>query len=265
MSNDQPPPGQPPPEDDDPFRKRPRGPGEPLQDPVNGSSGAPGQGPGSDPGPGSGSGPGSDPGPGAGPGPGSGPGSPYGDGRGNPPPAPPYDPNAYGGDPYGGGTDPLAGMPPLPTFARRLLARVIDAVVVFIPLVIISLIFGGFRMSDSNDEWNGFPDQVNTGWQWGWTLISLVAYVGYDTVMISKNGQTLGKRWLGLRVGMLNNGAVPPTNASLVRAAVLWVPALLVCYCVWWLVIAVTILVSRPYKQGWHDKAARTVVVTARR
>jgi uncharacterized RDD family membrane protein YckC len=32
---------------------------------------------------------------------------------------------------------------------------------------------------------------------------------------------------------------------------------------VWFLVIGLTVLVDRPYKQGIHDKAARTVVVRA--
>lgn len=240
MSNDQPTPGQSP--DDDPFRKRPQPPHEPP------------------------------------------PGSPYG---GDSPP--PYNPNEfggggpyaggpygggdpaggggpYGGGPYGGdGSDPLSGMPPLAPFGRRLLARIIDALIILIPLAIISLAVGGFHVSTSNgnSEWDNFNDQVNTGRQWLWSLISIIAYVGYDTLMISRSGQTLGKRWLGLRVGMLNDGTLPKTNASLLRAAVLWLPALLCCYCIWWLVIIVTILASRPYKQGWHDKAARTVVVVA--
>ncbi|MFI6704071.1 RDD family protein [Streptomyces sp. NPDC050509] len=268
MSNDQPPPGQPP--EDDPFLKKPQGPqgqGQGPQDPQGPQEPPPPQGPP----PSSG---------GSGDSGGSPYGSPYG-GEHGPPKAPPYDPNdpgggAYGGSPYGrdpyggggdgpyGGTDPLAGMPPLAPFGTRLAARIIDALIIFIPLAVISLLVGGWRHTSNNTgNWDEVTNQVNTGTQWVWSLISIIAYVGYDTLMTKKYGQTLGKRWLKLRVAMLNDGSVPESNASLLRALVLWVPALLCCLCLWWLIIIVTILASRPYRQGLHDKAARTVVVTA--
>ncbi|MFE2939084.1 RDD family protein [Streptomyces sp. NPDC059255] len=277
MSNDQPPSGPPP--EDDPFLKKPQGPQEP-QGPRE-SQGPPGpqepHGPKEPHGPQEPQGPPPphEPPPSSG---GSPYGAPYG-GEHGPPKAPPYDPNApgggayggspYGQDPYGGsgspyGGDPLAGMPPLAPFATRLAARVIDALIIFIPLAIISLLVGGWRNTPNNTgSWDEVTNQVNTGTQWVWSLISIIAYVGYDTLMTKKYGQTLGKRWLKLRVAMLNDGSVPEGNASLVRAAVLWVPALLCCLFLWWLIIIVTILASRPYKQGLHDKAARTVVVTA--
>ena len=67
----------------------------------------------------------------------------------------------YGGDPYGGspgspygGPDPLAGMPPLAPFGKRLAARVIDVLIIAIPLAILSLGVGGFDWSsDGGDEW----------------------------------------------------------------------------------------------------------------
>lgn len=177
-----------------------------------------------------------------------------------PPPGSPYD-YPYGGPAGGayGGTDPLAGMPPLARFGKRLLARVVDALIVFVPLALISLLLGGWDVTTDGD----FTEQVNTGRQWLWSLISLVAYVGYDTLMTAKNGQTLGKRWLKLRVAMLNDGSVPDTSSSLLRAAVLWLPALVCCPIIWWVVIIITILTDRPYRQGLHDKAGKTVVVSA--
>ncbi|MFF4230275.1 RDD family protein [Streptomyces sp. NPDC001820] len=240
MSNNHPPPGQSP--DDDPFSKKP-------QEPTPPSAGGPQEPPppGGPPPPGS---PYDRPPGGAGP---------YG-GGGQPPPS---GPNAYGGA-YGG-ADPLAGMPPLADFGRRLLARVIDALIVFVPLFLISLAFGGWgEMADTGDTWDDITDQVNTGRQWIWSLISLVAYVGYDTLMVAKgHGQTLGKRLMKIRVAMLNDGSVPDVSSSLMRAIVLWVPALICCFCLWWLVIIVTILADKPYKQGLHDKAGKTVVVSA--
>jgi uncharacterized RDD family membrane protein YckC len=249
MSNDEPTHGQPP--RDDPFLKRPQEPGPP-----------PG---GSEPGsPHGAGGPYGDRGGGRGGGGGGGGGAGFGGGFGGGAPPPPYGRNPYGSDPYGG-RDPFAGMPPLAPFGTRLAARIIDALIVAIPLAIIALAANGFDLSTSNgeSEVDSFSDQVNTGQQWLWTLVSIAAYIGYDTWMTTHRGRTLGKRWLKLRVGMLANGDVPDSRAALVRATVLWLPALLCCYLVWWLVIAVTILASRPYRQGWHDKAAKTVVVGA--
>lgn len=233
MSNDQPTPGQPP--DDDPFRKQPPPGGPP---PAGG------------PPPGGGTPPRfGDPYGGANPPP---PGDPYG---GSPPPPP--------GDPYGG-NDPLRGMPPLAAMGKRILARVVDWIIVSIPLALISIPFNVFhRWSDSSDNWDDAVNGVNGGGQWVFRIITIVAYVGYDTVMTQMGGQTLGKRLFKIRVAMLNDGRVPDSRASLLRALVLWVPALVCCACFWPLLILILILVDRPYRQGLHDKAARTVVVTA--
>ncbi|GAA2229288.1 RDD family protein [Streptomyces amakusaensis] len=224
MSNDQPPPPPGPggPEDD-PFFKKPQDP-DPPGSPYGGGQG--------------------------------GQGGPYGGGM------PPYDPNAYGGGPYGGGPDPLAGMPPLADFGKRLAARIVDALIIFIPLFLLSLIFGGWNVGDSGDSWDDIANDVNTGRQWAWSLISLVAYIAYDTLMVKKDGQTIGKRLFKLRVALLNDGGTPDTRSALLRATVLWAPALICCFCVWWLVIIITIIADKPYRQGLHDKAGKTVVVT---
>ncbi|MCS0639129.1 RDD family protein [Streptomyces sp. LP05-1] len=255
MSNVPPAPGQQPP-DDDPFRKPPRGeppagppPGEPPGggDPYGsggdpyGSAGAGGGGP---YGPGGGGGP---------YGPGGGGGGSYGPGPGGP----------YGGGPGGFGGDPLAGMPPLADTGRRVLARLIDWFIIFVPLALIAIPFDVWSnvSDDADDIWR---TNTNSG-QWIVQLISIVAYIGYDTLMTRKNGQTLGKRLMGMRVAMLNDGSVPPTNAALARAIVLWLPALICCACFWPLFLLILMLFDRPYKQGLHDKAAKTVVVSAPR
>ncbi|MEU2164380.1 RDD family protein [Streptomyces chengbuensis] len=267
MSNDQPP--GPPPEDD-PFRKRPQepqGPQEPMppggpppggQPPPGGPP--PSEGPYGAPPPGGG-GPYGTPPPGGGPhgAPPPGAGSPYGSPYGGPPP--PYDPHAYGGDPYGGG-DPLHGMPPLADSGKRILARIVDWLIVAIPLLIIGIPFGIYNRVASGDDFDDWVANSNTGGQWVFQLISIIAYVGYDTLMVRKSGQTLGKRLMKMRVAMLNDGSTPDTGSSLTRAAVLWLPQLICCPCLWPLILLILILVDKPYKQGLHDKAAKTVVVS---
>ncbi|MFJ8847019.1 RDD family protein [Streptomyces cyaneofuscatus] len=232
MSNDQPTPGQPP-EDDDPFVKKPQEPPPPSdgQPPTGGQP-------------------------------------PYGGGQppygsAPPPPPPPPPPN----DPYGSGggfgaPDPLAGMPPLAEPGKRILARLIDFLIISIPLYLISLPWGG-AIDVDGDGGDGF-DGAYSGHQFLWSFIGLVVYVAYDTYFTHKDGRTLGKRLLKLRVAMLNDGRVPDTGAALMRAVVLWAPALLCCPCLWWLINIVLMFTDKPYRQGLQDKAAKTVVVAAR-
>ncbi|MFE5833691.1 RDD family protein [Streptomyces sp. NPDC056488] len=243
MSTDQPPPGPPP--DEDPFRKRP-------QEPPPSAGGQP-------PPPG---GP-----PPEGPPPGNPYGSPYGGGGGSPydnapPPPPPYG-SGYGGG-YGG-TDPLAGMPPLADSGRRILARIIDWIIVAVPLAIIGIPFKVYDRVSSDDDFGDAVTSFDGGGQLVFQLITIVAYVAYDTVLTARKGQTLGKKLMKLRVAMLNDGSTPPMSQSLLRAVVLWLPALICCACLWPLLLLILILVDKPYKQGLHDKAAKTVVVSVPR
>jgi uncharacterized RDD family membrane protein YckC len=189
-------------------------------------------------------------------------GSPYDSGP--PPPPPPRDPYG-GGGPYGG-ADPLAGMPPLAEPGRRILARLIDFLIISIPLYLISLPFGGavdVSSDDGNDDFGSAIGNTYTGHQLVWSLIGLVVYVAYDTYFTHKDGRTPGKRLLKMRVAMLNDGSVPDTSSSLMRAVVLWLPALLCCPCLWWLINIVLMFTDKPYRQGLQDKAGKTVVVTA--
>ncbi|MGW3658216.1 RDD family protein [Streptomyces sp. NPDC005151] len=191
-------------------------------------------------------------------------GSPYDSAP--PPPPPPYDSGAYGGGPYGS-PDPLAGMPPLGEPGKRILARLIDFLIISIPLYLISLPFGGPVEASSNNNGNNgnFSNAFNqtySGHQLLWSLIGLVAYVAYDTYFTHKDGRTIGKRLLKLRVAMLNDGRVPDTSAAFLRAVVLWLPALLCCPCLWWLINIVLMFTDKPYRQGLQDKAAKTVVVS---
>ncbi|MFD3325697.1 RDD family protein [Streptomyces sp. NPDC058701] len=238
MSTDQPPQGQPP--EDDPFLKKPQEPtppsgGSPYGSPPPGSGGHPPPPP---------------------------PGGPGG-GGGYPPPPPPYG----GGDPYGGGggmPDPLAGMPPLADIGKRLGARIIDVVIVAVPLFLIQLAFGTNRYTVETDRGEDISEVVTKSYSGSgliMTLISILAYVGYDWFFTKKNGQTIGKKTMGLRVAMLNDGSVPQSGPALSRAAVLWLPTLICCFCLWPIALIISILVDKPYKQGLHDKVAKTVVV----
>ncbi|CAL9514976.1 hypothetical protein SUDANB6_03724 [Streptomyces sp. enrichment culture] len=194
-----------------------------------------------------------------------GPGSPYDTpyGGGEPPPYPggPQGGGPYGGggDPYGGGPpgDPLAGMPPLADSGRRVLARIVDMILVGVVVWLLTLGFGV-------DEYRVNDEEIGIGNSFWQSLIAAVLYMAYDTLLTARTGQTLGKKLLGLRVANLDDGATPSVQSSLVRAAVLWIPFAFCCACVWTIVSGGWSFFDKPYKQGLHDKAAKTVVVDAR-
>ncbi|MFD3731533.1 RDD family protein [Streptomyces sp. NPDC058632] len=234
----EPPPGsgqQPP--DDDPFRKHPPPGGRPPPQQGGGPYGSGG----------------GDPYGGG--------GGPYGGGGGDPYGGGPY---GGGGGPYGGGGgspygpgpgDPLAGMPPLADSGRRTLARIIDMILVGLVVWLLTWPFGV-------SEYNVNGDEVNVGKSFTQSLVAAVLYIAYDTFMTSRSGQTLGKKWLKLRVADLANGSTPSVQTSLIRALVLWVPFAFCCACVWTVIAGGWSFFDKPYKQGLHDKAAKTVVVS---
>lgn len=184
-------------------------------------------------------------------------GSPYD----TPPQEPPYgsQPPPYAGDPYGGGGpyggDPLAGMPPLADSGKRVLARIIDMILVGIAVGLLSWAFGVAQYTTDTDK-------IDTGKYFGRDLVAAVLYIAYDTFMIAKSGQTLGKKWLNMRVANLDNGSTPSVQTALVRSAVLWIPFAFCCACIWTAIAGGWSFFDKPYKQGLHDKPAKTVVVS---
>ncbi|RBM21426.1 RDD family protein [Streptomyces sp. PT12] len=163
---------------------------------------------------------------------------------------------AFGENPFGGpagAKDPLAGMPPLASLGRRLLARIIDALIVGIPVT--------FALWPLMGAYNGNDD---SGAAYGQQAIVLLVYFLYEGLMLSARGQTVGKMLMRIRVAMLDNGAVPRGNPAWYRAAVYSLPQLLPCVgFIFWLVNVLTCTWDRPYRQCLHDKAAGTVVVSA--
>ncbi|MFF4898318.1 RDD family protein [Streptomyces sp. NPDC001068] len=233
----EPPPGSGQPPEDDPFRKQPPsgppdqgqgpGPGSPYDTPYGGAQPPP---------PSYGGGPHGAAGEG-----------PYGSAGGGP----------YGGEAGGYPADPLAGMPPLADSGRRTLARIIDMILVLIVVWLLTWAFGVREY-----EVNG--DRMEVGKSFAQSLVAAVLFVGYDTLMTVKGGRTLGKKWLGMRVADLSDGATPSVQTSLVRALVLWLPFAFCCACVWTAICGGWSFFDKPYKQGLHDKAAKTVVVSTR-
>jgi uncharacterized RDD family membrane protein YckC len=221
----EPPPGSGQPPEDDPFRKQPP-PGEGAGSPYGGGQPPPDQ------------------------------GGPYGGGQPPPDQGGPYGGGPYGGAPYGGGPgDPLAGMPPLADSGKRTLARIIDMLLV---AIVVWLVSWGFGVT----EYDVDGDEIEVGRGLGQSIVAAVLYIAYDTFMIARTGQTLGKKWLNMRVANLDTGATPSVQSALIRSAVLWLPFAFCCACIWTAICGGWSYFDKPYKQGLHDKAAKTVVVS---
>ncbi|MFE6865389.1 RDD family protein [Kitasatospora sp. NPDC057692] len=195
----------------------------------------------------------------AGPPPADGPGA-YGGTYGGAPAGPPYGQNPYGGSPYdqpppgygpagygapGGG--PVPGMPPLGSWPNRILARLIDYLLVQAVALLLVLPFAS--LSDRSGSAGSF-----------WLACGL--YLVYEGVMLGRDGQTLGKKAMKIRVAMLVDGNSPTQSAAWTRAAVFILPAVLCCAVLWWLIDGLFGVFDKPYRQCIHDKAAKTVVVS---
>ncbi|KIZ18730.1 RDD family protein [Streptomyces natalensis] len=219
MSSDQPPgPGPDEPPENDPFRKKPP---EPQEPPAGGgpSGGGPQGGPGR---------------------------TPYSQ--------TPYADNPYGGE-YGA-ADPLAGMPPLANRGRRLVARIIDAIIIGVPVGVIMNVIVGWANYTSTSS-------IETSKQATVSGVTMLVYLIYEGLMLTSRGQTVGKMAMKIRVAMLANGAVPAGQAGWIRAAVYTLPEVVPC-CgfIFWLVNVLWCTWDKPYQQCLHDKAAKTVVVS---
>ncbi|MGW4893402.1 RDD family protein [Kitasatospora sp. NPDC004240] len=174
-------------------------------------------------------------------------GSPYGQ---NPYGQSPYDqpPPGYGQPGHGqAGPGPVPGMPPLGSWPNRILARLIDYLLVQVVAILIVLPFAS--LTDRSGSAGSF-----------WLACAI--WLIYEGVMVSRDGQTLGKKAMKVRVAMLIDGSTPTPAASWTRSAVFILPAVVCCAGLWWLIDGLFGVFDKPYRQCVHDKAAKTVVVS---
>ncbi|MBV6700197.1 RDD family protein [Kitasatospora aureofaciens] len=186
----------------------------------------------------------------------SGPGTPP-PGPGTPPPGYGYPPPPPGGYPQGdaqlppwlGAANPYG--PPTPgtrTLANpgdRFLARLIDAAILLIPLIVVQ-----FVIASAIGAILG-------------SVVSAVVVFGYEAVMmLTQDQQSVGKKVMKLRVVSAEHGGRPTDNELWTRCAVYGLPQ--AAYCIgslFSLVNVLSLLWDKPLQQCFHDKAAKTVVV----
>lgn len=170
----------------------------------------------------------------------------------SPPPPPPQPMTPYQ-QPYTGGQT-YAG------FWIRLVARLLDILIVGIPLAILfgvlALAGGGLAASTSNSDQNTQTAgaAVFSGIFILFYLIAIAVSIGYWVYFWGTTGSTFGMRVLRLRVVDANTGG----PIGIPRALVRWLMTIVnswACY-IGWIWVAFD-----PRKQGWHDKVANSVVL----
>jgi uncharacterized RDD family membrane protein YckC len=87
----------------------------------------------------------------------------------------------------------------------------------------------------------------------------LVLAVAYNTLMVAGTGQTLGMRLLGLRVVHLDESP-PQLGAAFKRALVLTLLGMIPLA----LLLCALVMERDRRRQGWHDRAAGTFVISTR-
>ena len=194
----------------------------------------------------------------------------------NPPPPPPPPPgSSYQPPPstpsvYSPPPAPLQSAPqyqgPQPTYAGfwiRLVARLIDGLLLGIPFAIVIALFLVATGVFANASGNGSSGQsaqngaAAAAFGGGFLLLYLLGFVvqvGYWIYFWGSSGATLGMRLLHLRVVDATTGG--PIGYA--RATIRFLMSIVntwACY-IGWIWVAFD-----PRKQGWHDKVADSVVL----
>lgn len=164
-----------------------------------------------------------------------------------------------------GNDEPAASpSPELASPLRRLAARIVDALILALVNALLWLLGVLGSLATQGVTWDG-RDDLSFGLPFGPEVALLAAAIGalYETAFVAYRGQTPGKMLLGIMVADADGGGFPSVTSAFTR----WlVPsALAILPFVGWLLqgVAFAWLLVDPRRQGWHDKAARTLVIRA--
>ncbi|WP_336250216.1 RDD family protein [Stomatohabitans albus] len=166
----------------------------------------------------------------------------------------------------------------------RVLARVIDAVLlsflIGLPIALVKFLLLGFLTHNSAANSAEVATVLLND-----KIVSTVSYVMFyiavflnDVVFVAFKGANIGKLLIGLRVINAETGDKPTFGQAAVRTLVyfsvpmvfsfisIWVStaifqSLAILSYIWAPILLITIAISPPTFQGWHDKAARTTVI----
>jgi uncharacterized RDD family membrane protein YckC len=170
-------------------------------------------------------------------------------------PGPPPTPAGYGVAPPG--APQIAGM------ADRLVARIIDGVLLAVVGLLLAIPFAG-AVVGSVDPATGEPSAAALASAFVFLCVYGILTLAYEVVLIAIRGQTIGKQVMRLTVRREADGAIPGWGPSVLRWLVP-VGAGIVTFCLGG--IGQLLVYVSPFfdnsgrNQGWHDKVAKTLVV----
>ncbi|TKK86320.1 RDD family protein [Herbidospora galbida] len=156
-----------------------------------------------------------------------------------------------------------------------MVARLIDGVIlgVVVYLLIGNLISGAFTTTTSTDLGGGITLDLPTVSFAGLLIqavVTFLLYGAYEFFQISRDGQTIGKKVMKIRIVKLGHPAQGGVDAesAIKRIGVLWGPQLLSFNLILNFIGGVFSLLNvlwplwdKPLQQAIHDKVAGTVVV----
>lgn len=158
---------------------------------------------------------------------------------------------------------PEGGTVKLASPGARFGARVFDVVLLFVVDMAILL---------AAVDWAAFSDEVQeetpdfTGVFPGTGILLVLAAIWslYNIIPVALWGRTLGKRVVGIKIVDARSGEAPGWGKAVARWAIAGLPAaipfLMWIGWLWWILCNVSLTWDRVH-QGWHDKAARTLVI----
>lgn len=147
------------------------------------------------------------------------------------------------------------GLPAAVTLAplwRRIVAQMLDQVLVFVPVILVALALGVRTSGDVNDH--AFAINV---------AVIAVAFA-YEFVMIAMWGRTVGKFALGTRAVRVDTGGPVLWSSSAIRALVPLAAGVIPGVGPFASMVVYATAFFDKRRQGWHDRAAGTIVVTNR-
>lgn len=143
---------------------------------------------------------------------------------------------------------------------RRLVARIIDAVIILFVIVVLTIVGIAGLVIGSEADADGIAMTAMFAGFGGLALFSVVALL-YEPTMIALKGQTLGKMAMNIMVARAEDGGVPGWGKALGR----WLlPGLLTLIPVLGSLLVLLVYLSLLWddrRQGWHDKMGTTVVI----
>jgi uncharacterized RDD family membrane protein YckC len=193
---------------------------------------------------------------------------------------PKYDPSPFAADLPGAPADPdeprIQDSEPevivveLASPGSRILARIIDVAIAAAFTLPVTLTLGIMAHSADHNYVQQLRVHATTTYKtlgvnasgfalWGAAIaVLLVTVIGTDAILTARRGQTIGGRLLGIQVVGAGDAREIGSAKALTRELTFWLFGLLPLIDILALGGA---LWGRPYHQGWHEKASRTMTI----